>query len=377
MQEGIRFAETDEELRASYQLRYQVYVESMGRFKDKSDPVLKELRDDEDKNARAIIAIKAGVPIGTLRLFWGKDAPFSKELIDAYHLAPFQALLDDSKICIVERLMVIDPHRGSSTTLHMYKEVMHFVLQHQIEAVLLVCEPHHLNSYLKLGFRPFTETYSYPGIGLAVPMVLIAGDYTHLKRVGSPFALLTKEQDLKYCRHTRALLKTIGHGGDIISQELSEQHDYLKKVYADNTLLQTTKPKLFDFLTEDEIQRLIAKSYIFDCARGSLIIDKDNSSRTLFIVLSGVVEVRRDGELQAIIMPGEVIGEIAFFLHIPRSASIVAATEEVRVLSLDEPSLSRLLKYESELANKVLMNLCRSLCNRVISGVETSDLRTA
>jgi CRP-like cAMP-binding protein len=33
-----------------------------------------------------------------------------------------------------------------------------------------------------------------------------------------------------------------------------------------------------------------------------------------------------------------MIGEIAFFLHMPRSASIIAATEDVRVLSLENQS---------------------------------------
>jgi len=376
MQDGVRFAETDEELRASYQMRYKVYVECMGRFKDKADHECKELRDEYDEVARAVIAVKNGEPIGTLRLFWGGDAPFSPSLIEAYHLIPFLELLDEKQICIVERLMVDEKHRGSTATLRMYKEVMHFVLEHQAEVVLLDCEPHHLNSYLKLGFRPFAETYSYPGVGLSVPMVLVTGDYEHLKRVGSPFGLLTRKEDLSHCQHTEQILEKIGLGAKVVSQESCSPRDFLKQIYADTKLLQNTKPKIFDNLSEDEVQRVIEKSHIIECTLGDHIIEKDNAAKTIFVLLSGIVEVKRDGELQAIISPGEVIGEIAFFLHMPRSASIIAATEDVRVLSLDEASMSRLLKFESELANKVLINLCKGLCYRVISGVETSNLRT-
>ena len=71
MRDGVRFAENEDDLRASFQLRYKVYVESMGRLKDKGDHKRKELRDEQDKNARSVIAIKKGQPIGTLRLFWG------------------------------------------------------------------------------------------------------------------------------------------------------------------------------------------------------------------------------------------------------------------------------------------------------------------
>ncbi len=376
MLDGVRFAENEEELHSSYRMRYRVYVEGMGRLKDKGDHELKELRDDYDAIARAVITIKNGEPIGTLRLFWGGDAAFPETLKKAYHVTPFLDVVDEKKICIVERLMVDEKHRGSSTTLRMYKEVMHFVLKHQIEVVLLDCEPHHLNSYLKLGFRPFAPTYSYPGIGLVIPMVLISGDFEHLKRVGSPFALLTREEDLSHCQHTGQLLEKIGRGNNVLSQSLCNPGDYIKHLYSNSDLFQNNNPKIFDDLTEDEIQRLLEKSHIIECSLGDHIIEKDNAAKTMFVLLSGFVEVRREGELQAVVSPGEMIGEIAFFLQVPRTASIIAATEDVRILSLDEAAMSRLLKFESELANKILKNICRGLCHRVISGVETADLRS-
>jgi len=376
MEDGIRFAETSEEFHASYQLRYKVYVKGMGRLKDQSDHIQKELRDSYDENAQAVIAIKNKEAIGTLRLFWGGDSSFSQTLIKAYHLSPFMEVLKEDQICIVERLMVDESHRGSSITLRMYKEVMHFVLDHQVEAVFLDCEPHHLNSYLKLGFRPFTETYTYPGIGLVVPMVLITGDYKHLKKIRSPFAMLTREKDLNHCMHTKALLDKINRTSNIVSQTSSSHSEFLNNIYKDTKLFSNNKPKIFDTLEENEVQRVIEKSHIIKCSLGDHIIEKSNSAKTIFVLLSGIVEVKRDKELQAIISPGETIGEIAYFLKVPRSASIIAATNNVRVLSLDEASMSRLLKFDSDLANKILMNICRSLCFRVISDVETPEPKT-
>ena len=45
MQDGVRFSATEQEFKASYQLRYKVYVEQMGRFKDMGNHELKELKD--------------------------------------------------------------------------------------------------------------------------------------------------------------------------------------------------------------------------------------------------------------------------------------------------------------------------------------------
>ena len=231
MKEGVRFATTSKELQAAYQLRYKVYVESMGRLRDKADHNSKELHDEYDKTARALIAIKAGTPVGTLRLFWGGDAPFSQSMIKAYHLTPFMKQLDESQVCIIERLMVCEKHRGSITALRMYKEVMHFVIDHQAEVVLLDCEPHHLNSYLKLGFRPFTGTYDYPGIGPVIPMALITGDYEHLERVGSPFALLLREEDLSHCRHVNKLRRIIEHESKTVNQSLGNNIELFHHYY--------------------------------------------------------------------------------------------------------------------------------------------------
>jgi len=209
MKQGVRFAKSESELRACYQLRHKIYVEGMGRFSDKSNHTLKELEDDLDKNARAVIAIKNNTPIGTLRLFWGGDTAFTQEQIEAYHLSTFKPLLKQDKICIVERLMVDDKHRGSMTALRMYKEVMDFVVKQQIEVVLLNCEIHHLEAYLKLGFKPFAKKYNYPDVGTVIPMALVVGDYDHLQQIGSPFAMLLPEEKLNYCQYSSELKNTI------------------------------------------------------------------------------------------------------------------------------------------------------------------------
>ncbi|WP_305908414.1 GNAT family N-acetyltransferase [Methylomarinum sp. Ch1-1] len=205
MLDGIRFALTEDERRASYRLRYKIYVESMGRLKEKGNHMLKELRDQYDEVARTVIAIKNGEPIGTLRVFWGGDITFSNSMKEVYPLDLFLQRLSEKDICVIERLMVEEHHRGSATALRLYREVMKFVLDHKVEAVLIDCEPHHMNSYLKLGFRPCAETYNYPGIGSVVPMVLITGDFMYLKEVGSPFTKLITKEDVGYCRRVDEL----------------------------------------------------------------------------------------------------------------------------------------------------------------------------
>lgn len=247
MKEGVRFATTAEELKAAYQLRYKVYVESMGRLSEKADHSTKELYDEVDKNSRTLVAVKNGEPTGTLRLIWGADSDFSQSLVAMYGLSPFLKQVNKDKICIIERLMVDEKYRGSMTALRMYREVMQFVLDQQAEVVLLDCEPHKMSGYLKLGFRPFGEAYAKPGIGPVIRMALIAGDFAHLERVSSPFVSLIKEDDLSYCRHVGVLQKILSRESAIVNKAISNTveffHFFRAKQYDQSPRLLDTRLK--------------------------------------------------------------------------------------------------------------------------------------
>jgi predicted GNAT family N-acyltransferase len=242
MKDGVRFAVTEEEREASYHLRYKVYVECMNRLSDKANHRKKELRDDYDKFANALIAVKDGELAGTLRLFWGGDTKFPDPMAEAYRLDPFLKRLAPDQVCIIERLMVSEKRRGSSIALRMYQEVMRFVVTHKIEVVLIDCEQHNMASYLKLGFRPFTKTYDYPGIGPVIPMALIVGDYQHLKAVGSPFGMLINEDNLHYCNHSNQLKRIIDFESKIA--RLSGSNNLLFFDYFQSFSKKST-PKLF------------------------------------------------------------------------------------------------------------------------------------
>lgn len=209
MDNGIRFTNSPKERQAAYNLRYQTYVKSMGRFNDNCDHAHQELKDQYDENARIVVAIKNNIAIGTLRVLWGNEVNFDQHLTQAYKISPFLNKLDPAKICIVERLMVDKSHRGSATMLRMFNEVMNFILTNKIELLLINAEAQHINSYIKLGCVPFTKQFLYPGIGPVTPMALVVGDYQHLQSIGSPFSLLTTAEDTNYCQHTWQLLSII------------------------------------------------------------------------------------------------------------------------------------------------------------------------
>lgn len=247
MDDGIRFAETPEEQHAAYRLRYKTYVQTMGRFTDSCDHTRQELKDEYDETARIVVAIKNNTVIGTLRVLWGSDLPFDRYLTEAYRISPFLKTINPAKICIVERLMVDESHRGSATMLRMFNAVMHFIFAQGIELLLINAEAHHSNSYIKLGCIPFTNKYLYPGIGPVTPMALVVGNYAHLKRIGSPFSMLATNDDLGYCRHTEELLGIIRRE-IALTENSSPNHilQTLQSLRAANRPLFSQTPPSFD-----------------------------------------------------------------------------------------------------------------------------------
>jgi CRP/FNR family transcriptional regulator, cyclic AMP receptor protein len=93
--------------------------------------------------------------------------------------------------------------------------------------------------------------------------------------------------------------------------------------------------------TDEELRGLVEAGYVVSVPRGwSLIWDRTPADKA-YVVLSGEVEVRRDGEVIARLGAGDVIGELAILRRQLRSATVVATTP-LTVLHFGRESVERL-----------------------------------
>lgn len=225
---SIRFAETDDDFKLSFQLRYKIYVEEMGRLKGESDEMLRELRDERDQSARILIARKDQKVVGTMRILWGGDKDFDRHQTKMYNISPFLKSLHVNEICIIERLMVDKDCRGSSVMLRMYKEALQFIIKNRIELMLLASEPHHMNHYQRLGAKAFAKLRMYEGIGPVVPMAQAMGDFDYQKKVHSPFSMLSKKSDWKHFNKYQDINNIIdAEKRRIRSSDINNSHHHL------------------------------------------------------------------------------------------------------------------------------------------------------
>lgn len=107
----------------------------------------------------------------------------------------------------------------------------------------------------------------------------------------------------------------------------------------------------------------------FELAAGQTLIDQGAKDSTLFFIESGVLSVHlagSKGQMQlAILSPGSVVGEGAFFSRLPRSAH-VAAIADSWVWRLTAGRFTELANRQPTLALEVVQALGAVIAKRMV-----------
>lgn len=127
LRSGIHQAIHDEEKRAVYRFRYDVYVEEMGRYRSAADHTNRLLIEPEDDTGRIFYACEEGEVAATGRFNWGGDAKLSRRQIEQYSLQPFLEEVPEDVVAVAERGMVAKHLRGTDLFNRMGRQFRSFV----------------------------------------------------------------------------------------------------------------------------------------------------------------------------------------------------------------------------------------------------------
>ncbi|RZL86544.1 MAG: cyclic nucleotide-binding domain-containing protein [Variovorax sp.] len=108
----------------------------------------------------------------------------------------------------------------------------------------------------------------------------------------------------------------------------------------------------------------------FDLAPGQVLVDQGANDRTLFFIESGALSVHllgSQGQMRlAILNPGSVVGEGAFFSRLPRSANVVA-TGAARVWRMTPIRFAELSNRQPGLALELVLGLGAVIAKRMVN----------
>ena len=361
-------AQSEQDREELFRFRYGVYVEEMGRYRRTADHGGRRLVEPEDTHSILYGAREDGQVVGTSRLTLGADG-FSPRQIDQYSLGAFLAEAPALLMAIGERLMVAPHLRGWAVASQLRELAREDVEAGGVRLVFGNCEPHLLSMNLSAGGRTYAErNINSEEAGYLIPLMFLGGDTDTLAA-----AIGSLDKDGRPCL-PGSIEAALARGDAIHSASLMAPGEYWAHVQDALERLDQEELHAFAGLDPSETRECISRSNIIECAPGDRVLKQGGSSQNLFLLLEGTLEVRHRGRLVNVLEPGDVFGEMAFLLELPRQSDVYAATPGVRILSLSDSTLHKLMAEEPTLAAKLLLNISRMLCGRLIKANAGTDI---
>lgn len=119
---------------------------------------------------------------------------------------------------------------------------------------------------------------------------------------------------------------------------------------------------LFEHCSKKELEHIALIADEIDLPAGKKLITEGERGREFFVIVSGEVEVRRNGRKIDTMGPGGFAGEMALLSKAPRNATVTATTE-VDVLVITDRAFTTLLEKNTEIWLKVTRALAERLAN--------------
>lgn len=357
----IRQAVEQADREAAFNLRYELYVAQQGLFGDTADHEHRWLREPIDDHALIWVVEDGGDVVGTSRLLLGGEGRFDHEIRETFDVDSFTDIVGETEIAVGSRLLIKPAHRQSMIPVLLVSSMMEELTARGTELMLGECEPHLLNTWVRIGFRPF-GLVEHPTNGTLVRLGLVCGDLEHMRAQKSPLAPIA-ERRTKESYAPRRLAARLARCQRVVS-EARDRDQFWATV--EETLPLDRFASLLGGLSLPELDALLGNSHALDCNAGSVLIRKGHASRTLYLLLTGSLEVWDEGRKVAeVAEPAAVVGEVAFFSGSLRMSDVKAGPEGARVLALSERNIKELIATQGAGAAKFLLTITRGLCKKL------------
>lgn len=110
------------------------------------------------------------------------------------------------------------------------------------------------------------------------------------------------------------------------------------------------------------IKLLQQKGTIKTCKEGEMVCMEKETGHTAYLLLQGGVDVvvgsfTENGKTVAALRPGTIFGEMSLLEDKPRTATVVATTDDTRLLEINKENFLEILQADTEIAYQLLRTL--------------------
>jgi CRP-like cAMP-binding protein len=122
---------------------------------------------------------------------------------------------------------------------------------------------------------------------------------------------------------------------------------------------------LFSELSGPEIELLAPLCRLIEGGIGHYILEEGVAVHTIFFMISGEANVRKEGTLLATVGKGAVLGEMSLLNHASGFATIQAKCP-FKAIAIEQAAFARLLEEHARLGYKILKKIARLLALRLM-----------
>ncbi|MDP7114616.1 MAG: GNAT family N-acetyltransferase, partial [Myxococcota bacterium] len=352
----VQEATSDADREEIYRFRYRVYVEELKKPLPFADQERRIFTDELDEHARLLVAYdeNAGTIVGTVRTIFGAEHPFPEDLVDRLSMGPMIRALGQDQISHSGIFMVDPAHRGLTIASQLVAHMFQLGLTVGAAVDVCVAELALVRPYYQLGYRPYAAPQRpYANAGLRVPLVWTGRDRGYLASVGSPFAQFLSPD-----------LEDGGAAADSLRPHYSEFRNpsvtprKLKELWS---AIAHSSPafrprSLFEGVEREVVDSLLDKMPTLTITTGEQFYRKGERERGMGLLLSGKLGVTLDETPDpfffAVLVPGELFGEMANVLDGGRTANLVAL-EDSEILILPDNLLEKIGRKQPAVADVV------------------------
>lgn len=350
----LSFAQTEQDKEDIFQFRYKIFSEELRRVDKNIDHEKKSLRDPADDYAILLIAKDfKGQIVGTLRSIIRSEGAFEQ---DSHILSTEFKNVDKHHLSQTGRLAIAQEYRNSRLMRDMCVEMAVTLAERHVRYDFIYCKPRLISLYERLGYRRYTVNFRHSLYGYETPMVLCSDDREYLKNVKSPlYEPLSKfeiDSDGKWFEKTFPQFVMIGS-----SLHLKETHYWENVAKVMGTSLSDSF-RMFKDINQDEINILLRKGHVITAAKGDKIIEYNEESTELFVIIEGEVAIchPKTQQILLILCKGETFGEMAFLAGGKRTADVFVRCDSTLLL-LKSDNLKNLMEKRPDITSKLFYNI--------------------
>lgn len=359
---AVHLPQSAEERARIYAFRYRVEIMKKAGASVFADDKKMIVTDDLDESAVQLCLVKQHAVAASVRINSAESMEFGESVSAHFRLGAF-AKFQPKNLSLTSRLVVSGGDNPGQLTAVLLGAAYKVARNMGSLFDFTSCPPPLVPLYERLGYRRYADNFFDEDDVYHVPLVLLTDDVAHLRYVGSPFSKLALEftNSAEACQWFERTFPDSVHSA---AEGALDEEDFWSLLTEKLRQTPIEGIPLLKNMSYADAKRILHTGSTLKCKRGDRIVQAGATSREMYVILSGSVEVRTGDHVVAELGRGELFGESALISSAPRTADVVAL-EDVEVLILSQDFLENGLRTMPDVMSRVLYNLSMILVERL------------